>query len=148
MSNHINVTLLGSTPSPAITLLPSSSAIVDFDLEHVADAQMLVEVTYPSTSSTTGVSLSLYMGFGTKDPLADESCGLPKVLGGSSVPVFSDSSETVVMQTITPSSATPVTKRTAFYLSDIGTKWPRWIRMVFTNVDASKTATIKLYADL
>jgi len=148
MSNHINVTLLGSTPSPAITLLPSSSAIVDFDLEHVADAQMLVEVTYPSTSSTTGVSLSLYGGFGTKDPLADESCGIPKVLGGSSVPVFADNGETVVMTTMTPSSGSSVTKRTSFYLSEIGTKWPRWIRMVFTNADASNTATVKLYADL
>lgn len=148
MSSHINVVLLGSTNSPAITLLPSSSSIVDFDLEHVADAQMLVEVSYPSTSSTTGVSLSLFMGFGTKDPTADESCGLPKKLGGSSVPVFSDTSETVVMATIPTSSASAVTKRTAFYLSDIGTKWPRWIRMVFTNVDPTRSATIKLYADL
>lgn len=148
MSNHINVTLLGSTPSPAITLLPSSSAIVDFDLEHVADAQMLVEITYSATASTTGVSLSLYGGFGTKDPLADESCGIPKVLGGSSVPVFADNGETVVMTTMTPSSVSSVTKRTSFYLSEIGTKWPRWIRMVFTNADASNTATVKLYADL
>lgn len=127
-------------------LAASGSGNIDLDCVDSYNMQVLVEVVYQATAGTTGVSLTLYGGLGNSDP--DVTGGLPIKEGGSSVPKYADNGESVSMVTITPSSGSTVTKRTLFFLNDIGIRWPRWVRMAFVNNDASNGVTINLYADI
>lgn len=123
----------------------SGTLLVDFDLQEIANLQLMVEVTYPSTSATTGMTLNLIYGLGPTDPASTGS--IPIVLGGSSVAIFGDTSDSITLETITALSSSPVTKRTVFYLNNILENYPRWLRFSFVNTDPAKAASITIYAD-
>lgn len=123
----------------------SGSLLVDFDLQEIANLQFMLEVTYPATSATTGITLDMIYGLGPSDPASSGS--IPIVLGGSSVAIFGDTSDSVSLESITALSFSPVTKRTVFYLSNILENFPRWLRFSLVNTDATNAATITIYAD-
>lgn len=130
-----------------ITILASGACSVDFDLNAITNAQFMIEQTYSAThATTTGLSVKLYAGFGGTYP------GSPVgfVVGGVPVTVayFSDNSDIVTMSTVTTGSATTTTYRTAFYLNDVNTRWPRWLRITMTNTDPTNTAQVRIKADL
>jgi hypothetical protein len=122
-----------------------SSVSVDVDCNDIDAMQCLVEFTF-SASATAGATLDLYAGFGGADPAAtiDSGTGVYTVIGGSSVIKFGDNSESVTLT----SFAANTTKRTSFYINEIGVRWPRWIRFKFTNSDALRNHTVTCYGDL
>lgn len=145
MARNINgVLTYDSSNTSTFTVAGLSTQIVDVDLWGTNNVQFLVEGTYAATASSTGIGIDIYYGFGQGDPLATGAT--PCVLGGSSVPKFSDNKDSVTTATFTASSGSTQTKRTYFALNDLRIYVPRWIRLKFTNSD-SHTCTIKIYSD-
>lgn len=154
MSRNINQKLVGADGTDTVlTLVAGASGVLDMDLDTVANLQVLISVTYTQTASTTGVSVYLKGGFGGDDTSITQS-PLPYAAAvgadatGSSVPVFGDNREVVTMANVPASWGAPVTVRTNFYLSDIGIKLPRWVRLEFVNTDNTNTATIQVKLDM
>lgn len=135
-------------PAGGITLAPSTTYDIDIDLgqTEMKDCTFLLMVSYASTSGTTGVTAELHGGFGSGDPLATGS--IPKVLGGSLVPVFSDNFDSVSLFT-TPTSRTSLTTvKSMFFLNTVDVAWPRWLRIRLRNTDATYSASIGLLANI
>ena len=123
----------------------SDTLLVDFDLQNICNMQVLVEIEYPATAATTGLTLDLIYGLGPSDPASTGS--IPIVVGGSSVAIYGDTSDSITLETITALQFSPVNKKTVFYLNNVLENFPRWLRFSFANTDATNAATVTIYAD-
>lgn len=138
MSRHVNFIF---PITGTFTVNAGSTRNLDIDLQESDNLQVMTEITFTQTASSTGLSLDLFPGFGGKDPNASI------VLDGTSSATFSDNSESVTMTSFAASSGSTQIKKTAFFLNDINKKWPRWIRLKFTNNDPVNNAAVKVYGD-
>lgn len=125
------------------TIAAGASSVVDIDTTTMVNLQLMTEVSYASTSSTTGISLDLQYGFGDPDPDATMDA---IVVGGTDHATFGDTVDPVTMETVTANSGVAVAKRTVFNIDVL--KIPRWLRLVFTNLDSTYASTVKIYGDL
>jgi hypothetical protein len=137
--------LYDSSASDSFTLVGGASSNVDVDLYGLNNCQFIVEVTYASTSATTGTDLSIFYGIGNSDSTATGQ--VPCKLGGSSIPKFGDNSDAITLTSFTTSSASSQTKYTYFSLNDLKKVVPRWLRLKFANNDATKSVVIRVYGD-
>lgn len=127
------------------TIDSTSSVKLDVDLWAVNNAQFLVEGAFTSSGLTSaGIGITISYGFGGTDSTAFGP--VPCVLGGSSVPKFSDNVDTITTATYTL-GASNQTRRTYFSLNDLRITVPRWIRLSITNNDDSYPCVIKVYID-
>ena len=127
------------------SLSATASEDIDLDLFNVNNLQLMIEVTYQTTSTPTGVTLDLLYGFGGPD--SDATGNIPTVIGGTSSATFGDTADSVTMETISAGSGSPQTVRTVFYITDVLGRLPRWLRLRLENTDAAIAATISIYAD-
>lgn len=148
MAGHKFIKLLyDASGTDTFTLVAGGSSIVDVDLDQLEGARFNVSATYAATASTTGYSLEVRYGMGPNDSAAT-GYQVPCVLGGAASSIeFSDNGDAVTTATMTPSSGASVTKTTFFSTNDLRTRVPRWIRLVFTNLDVTNPATIRIYGD-
>lgn len=136
------------------TLPAGATQNLDLDLNDMVDVQLMTEIAYTATASSTGVSLNLIPGFGGPDTTyvpVPFTMAFPVVYNagvGSTVPVFSDNSDSVTMTSFTASSGTLQTKKTSFFFNTLLIRYPRWVRMQFTNTDPTNAATVKVYGDV
>lgn len=148
-----------STGLNTFTVSGGETKILDIDLYGVNNGQLLIEEVYSSTGSPTGLTATVKYGFGESDSTATGQGNgnswqvnyvgpAPCKLGGTSAATFSDNADSISMATVTPSVGTTQTIRSYFSLNDIRIFIPRWIRLSFTNTDASHTATVKIYMDI
>lgn len=135
-------------PAGGIQLAPGATYDVDIDLglTEMKNACFLLMVSYASTSGTTGVTAELHGGFGAADITASGS--VPKVLGGSAVPVFSDNFDSVSLFTTPTSRTTLTTVKSQFFLNTVDVAWPRWLKIRLKNTDATYLASIGLLANI
>lgn len=137
-------------PPSGLTLSAGATANVDVRLNDQIDMKILLTQTWNNgTSSTTGVKVNLYPGFGGKDPLENPYDPVRKVVNGSTVPVFSnnfapvtDAAGNNVIVNPPASQSTSQVTFTSFYLASILVIWPEWIRIQIINLDASKAVLI------
>lgn len=139
----------------AYSLAASTTYDVDFWMEDIKTARLLLEVTAPTTGTTQGVTVNLLGGVGTLQSNTLTG-GIPVVLGGcaSSVtfgPRFGDNTSNAdpaaTLTSFTASSGTPQTKRLYYYLDTPGMKWGDFCRHRFYNRDGV-AYTISLYASI
>lgn len=149
--SHIYSELISDFRDNVITLSASASSILDIDMNTAANMQFLVDVTYPdgTDGTTTGTSLDLYQIFGNPADSGLPSDPLPYKVGGFTSGVkVSDTVEAVTMVTMPTGQGSSTNKKTSFYINDIGLRWPRGVRMVFTNTDPSNPSEIRIYIEM
>ncbi len=130
MSRNIFVEIL-----EGITISGGGTKAVYLDLSEAENLQLLSQIT---TVGTSGVTLSLYYGFGQSDPTATGS--LPTLVDVAPAGVIFGDTATVV--------AVETTVGTVFFLNDVRKTCPRWIKLLYTNTDGSHPATLSLYGDM
>lgn len=126
---------------------------IDFASEGIKKFGASVSVTYQASAETTGCSLNLFTAPGLPDPAcvigqAPYNLAIPCVPGGSRIPNFGSSSYAVTLGTITPSSGSPQTVTTNFFLDDIHYAWQDWVRFQFVNNDLTNSCTVSLTATI
>lgn len=127
------------------TLAAHATQILDIDLNDISNFQVMIEVTYALThAASTGVTLTVYDGFGGSDSTATGS--IPMVLGGTASASFTTTGTSMTLNTVTTGAVAPQTVKTDinYYIEKV----PRWTRLSFYNSDFVNTATILLRADL
>ena len=124
------------------TIAASSTLTVDLDLLDISNIQFLLTVAYAVTGISPSTTVDLYYGLGENDPSATGS--IPTVVGGSSVPIFGNNSDSVAMVAIGPGD---LSKNTVFFLSSVLERIPRWLRLKFTNTNGSNASTVSIYVD-
>lgn len=129
------------------TIAPGSSADITIDLDGFDNMQIITDISYAATSSTTGVKLDLYGGIGAKDQAFNTIQQVPSMLGISASALFADNPESVSMVGFTPSATVSQSRQTLFYLNDIQTRWCRFIDMRFFNQDPANSATVRVIGD-
>lgn len=154
--SHIYSELIGDTRNNVITLTASASAVVDIDLDTAANMQYLVDITYAdgTHASVTGTTLKLYQIFGnaidsglTTDPLKFKIGGFTEGVPPAGV-LVADNSESVSMTTMPTGQGSSISKKTSFYINEIGIRWPKGVRMVFENSDPSNSAQVRVYLEM
>lgn len=142
-----------------------SKRTVDIDCWKCDNVQFVIQSVYAATASPTGISLDYAWGIGTKYDTIPDGLSLPCVLGtqgmdyaiaagysvasGSVIWIGDNTTTYSSMATVTPSSGTTVTTYHWFnpstWLQKTGS---RWLRLIFTNNDASNDVTISIVADM
>lgn len=157
MGRNINTMLMYGTGNPAATSfsVPATASInVDVYLSDTApNAKGILEVTYPTTSGTTGIAASTFNGIGPADPSINQFLPIPAVLGtagatpgnGTNVAVFSNNAQALNLVSVTPSASASQTVRTSFNFADASGQTASWSRLQIKNLDASVAPTIKVY---
>lgn len=142
-----------SAQTQTFTLSPAASAInLDIDFSELTDCKLGIEVTYTSVSGTTGVSCTVYDGFGRPDPTCPITQPIKCKLGtagtvltktnGTQYASFAGNGTSITMVTAVAGSTL-----TSVLFPDTVGKSTRWQRLAFANNDASQTPTIKIYVD-
>ena len=138
-----------------IVLAPGASSYVYVNMEDFKYFRAGLEVAYATTSSSTGVSCSIYSGIGPL-PAAANNPGLfayittsPASLTDLELPFIGDNStNAVTLVTVTPSSASAQRRRTIFYLDAPIMRLGGIVLFVLVNNDPSVSATVGFYADV
>lgn len=138
------------------TIAPSASTFVTTNMEDVKYCRLGLEVGYAATGSSTGVTCTIYTGINSSPTLEGASGGLPQIVTPAAIPqspgtfpFFGDNStNSVVLSTITPSATAAQTKRTMFYLDFPQIRMGGLVQYVLVNTDAANTATVSFYADI
>ena len=123
--NLNNFQILG----PALNIAASGSQIVDLDMDSLKGLIVAVQIT---TSGSPNVTATLFDGFGGGDSTSVLNYGIPLVVGGSSVPLFTSSG--------TSYNLTAAVSDILVLVDQL----PRWLRIQLKNNDAQK-CTVQLY---
>lgn len=157
-----NISTYVISPCATLTLGPTASAWVDIRLSDIADMRWFLAQTWPAgTSSTTGLAVNLYPGWGGADPAENKFDPVPHVVSNpssspkSTVPQFSNNFVTVTQANgyvaINQPPAGQSTGQytlTSWYLNTILNTWPNWVRAEIYSLDPVKTSQIALLVDL
>lgn len=135
------------------TIAPSASCFVVVNMQDCKYFRPGVEVRYNVTASTTGLDLYIYSGMG---PFPGGSGSIPSQVlssmpssGTNTFPFWGDNStNAVVLTTVTPGLASPQVKRTSFYLDFPQIRLQGLVCFAFVNRDAANAATLSFYADI
>lgn len=122
----------------------SGTYIVDFDIGswNTGPFSLLIGVAYATTSSQTGVELSIYDGFGPSDVSTNYSSGIPVVVGGSNVPTYNDTPATYDISNPVSGSGTPQTTQQS--LEIVNYFLSKWLRFSFQNNDPNYNAFLTI----
>lgn len=135
------------------TLAAGATANIDVRLSDISDMKVFVDQQWGSISSTTGIDLFLYPGWGGVDPNEVPGAPIPYVLSNpassnkSSIPQFAGNYQDASPNLVTPTVSSSTTS-SAFYLSTVIETWPNWIRMQCINLDATYPVGIKVLASI
>lgn len=154
--SHNYSELIGDNRNNVITLTASASAIIDIDLNTVANLQALLDITYTdgTDGTTTGVTAKIYNIFGNpvdsglpQDPLPYKVGGFTEGVPPAGV-LVADNFETIEMATMPTGEGGSVSRKTSFYLNEIGNRWPRGARLRLDNTDPSNPAEVRIYIEM
>lgn len=163
MSQNISTYIISS--GATMTLSPTASAWVDVRLSDIADMRVFLSQTWPGgTSSTTGLAVNLYPGWGGIDPAEatfPAVAPIPVVISNpsssprSTVPKFANNFVTVTqangytaINQPTAGQGSSQSTLTSWYLNTIINTWPNWVRFEIYSLDAAKTCQVYLLADI
>lgn len=110
------------------TCSAGASSVVDVDLEDTFAPQICIKATWGTTASTTGYSLKIYRGY---------------LIDG--VLTYTTNYDTVTITSAPTPSASNQTTINDFAVDP--TAYPRYLRLVLQNLDASNPMTFKIVGD-
>jgi len=148
-----------------VTLAAGSSSVLEVYLEDCKSFKCITEVSYPTTSSSTGITCTIYNGIPAAGGYSGVQTASPPFTGSipsrwlplsqvpsstpGALPAYGDNSTNpVVLTTVVPSSGSSQIRRTVFYLNTISTNLAGLVKFVIVNVDPSVAATFSFYADI
>ena len=123
----------------------SATEVVDVDCKDAFNASFIVQATFPETSSTTGLTITLHYGIGPDDPDMGQF-SFPCMLGGVTNPaiVVSDTYDSVTTAAYLTNQSSPQTLNHFFSLNP--DKAFRYARIKMANNDSTYSPTIKIFA--